>query len=118
METFTQHLMIKKPPAKIKLSLYIKIPLCVHIKAYRVIEKTEVLWKYAMYKISPHKNIHTRHFIQYEKKRESQSFLLPETACIATIQGQNLFRLLCCTTKEISDKGFSSSFFFFFFFWF
>lgn len=30
-----------------------------------VCEKTEVLWKYAMYKIYPHiNNIHTRHFIQ------------------------------------------------------
>lgn len=30
-----------------------------------VCEKTEVLWKYAMYKIFPHiNNIHTRHFIR------------------------------------------------------
>lgn len=60
METFTQRLMIEK--TKVKL-LYqdTSVSTLKHI----VSEKTEVLWKYAIYKISPHiNNIHTRHFIQ------------------------------------------------------
>lgn len=48
-----------KKQSKTCLSRYF----CVHFKAYCV--KTGVLWKYAMYKISPYiNNIHTRHFIR------------------------------------------------------
>lgn len=53
--------------------------------------------------ISPYKQ-HSQQGTSFSKKRESQSFLPPETACIATIRGQNLFGLLCGTTKEVPEK--------------
>lgn len=60
METITQRLMIKKTSVKV-----LDQDTCVFTLKHIVCEKIEVLWKYAMYKISPHiNNIHTRHFIQ------------------------------------------------------
>lgn len=52
--------MIKKTSVKV-----LDQDTCVFTLKHIVCEKIEVLWKYAMYKISPHiNNIHTRHFIQ------------------------------------------------------
>lgn len=62
-EIFTQRLIFQKKKKK-ELKLFYQDTSVSTLK-HILCEKTEVLWKYAMYKISPHiNNIHTRHFIQ------------------------------------------------------
>lgn len=89
METFTQHLNSSRCLSAL-------------FKAYHVVKRIKYSGNKPCTKYLP---IETR-FTQgtsFSKKRESESFLLPETACIATIRGQNPFRLLCGTTKDVSD---------------